>query len=221
LGCIALGDDRQYGGNRGYDDDLTTKYSYDSNVPNHKQVSKGDLIVLRDSQHALGVARVEEVTSGRGTKLIQRCPECRSPNLKERVKKRPRWRCSNGHEFEKPLQREQPVAKYVARFNESFIRIDKTITAGQLKGIALRPSDQLSMEELDLAGFERLLLPSEKSLELVAAIGFVRSPAPDEADDEDATDVVLSFTDEREKLNRAIKVRRGSILQARSSQTIR
>jgi putative restriction endonuclease len=51
--CIAVGDDRQYGGNSGYDDELTSKYSFDSNVANHKQVSKGDLIVLRDSRRAL------------------------------------------------------------------------------------------------------------------------------------------------------------------------
>jgi putative restriction endonuclease len=70
--CIAVDDDRQYGGNSGYDDELISKYSFDSNVANHKQVSKGDLIVLRDGDHALGMARVEEITNNPGTKLGSR-----------------------------------------------------------------------------------------------------------------------------------------------------
>jgi hypothetical protein len=207
--CIALGDDRQYGGNRGYDDDLTAKYSYDSNVANHKQVSEGDLIVLRDSHRALGVARVEEVTSSSGTKLIRRCPDCQTSGLKERVKRQPRWRCNNGHEFENPSETEEPVTKYTARFDGSFLPIEKTVSVSQLKTIALRPSDQLSMEELDLAGLEQLLPSSEQGLGLVVSVGFSRSPAPDEGDDEAGMDVPLSSADERQKILRAIKVRRG------------
>jgi len=94
----------------------SSPYSFDSNVANHKQVSKGDLIVLRDSDRALGMAKVEEVTSSVGTKLIRRCPTCQTTGLKERVKKHPRWRCNNGHEFEIPSEGEEPVNKYEARF---------------------------------------------------------------------------------------------------------
>jgi len=113
--CIALGDERQYGGNSGYDDDLTTKYSFDSNIANHKQLSKGDLIVLRSNDRALGMAKVEDVTSSMGTKLIRRCPLCQTTGLKERVKKHPKWRCNDGHEFEDASEAEEPVSKYEAR----------------------------------------------------------------------------------------------------------
>jgi putative restriction endonuclease len=122
--CIAVGDDRQYGGNTGYDDELASRYSFDSNVANHKQVSKGDLIVLRDGERALGMATVEAVTSSPGTKLIRRCPVCRITGLKERVKKHPKWRCNNGHEFETPSESDERVDKYVARFGSSFVRCE-------------------------------------------------------------------------------------------------
>ena len=208
--CITVGDDRQYGGNSGYDDELTSKYSFDSNVANHKQVSQGDLIVLRGSHHALGVAKVKEVTSSTGTKLIRRCPVCQTTGLKERAKKHPKWRCNNGHEFEDPSEGEEPVSKYVALFGGTFVRLEHPISVTQLKGTALRPSDQLSIEELDLARLERLLFPAgEKVLGMVVATGFLKSPASDEADEELEPDVAPSAADEREQVLRAIKVRRG------------
>lgn len=208
--CIALGDDREYKGNRGYDDELMSKYSFDSNVANHKQVSKGDLIVLRDNRSALGLAQVEEITSTVGAKLIRRCPMCQTAGLKERVNKRPRWRCKNAHEFEEPLEDEEPVDKYVARFGNTFVRLEPAVSVAQLKNIALRPSDQLSIEELNMGGLERLLLPTgEEALRMVVAAGFLKSPAVDEADEELETEVEPSASDEREQVLRAIKVRRG------------
>jgi putative restriction endonuclease len=208
--CIALGDERQYGGNSGYDDELTSRYSFDSNVANHKQVSQGDLIVLRDNAQALGLAKVEGITSSPGTKLIRRCPVCQTTGLKERAKKQPRWRCSpSGHEFDTPSEAEEPVTKYVALFGSSFVQLKHPISVDQLRGIALRPSDQVSIEELGLAGLERLLAAQDDALEMVAAAGFLKSPGSNEADEELENDVALSVADEREQVVRAIKVRRG------------
>jgi putative restriction endonuclease len=208
--CIALGDNRQYAGNTGYDDELKSKYSYDSNVANHRNVSKGDLIVLRDGRRALGLARVEEIVTSKDTKPIRRCPVCRTTGLKLRVKKQPAWRCSNGHEFGKPLEADEPITKYVALFGGTFAPIKSPISAAQLKSAAVRPSDQLSIEELGLGGLERLLNKADaKSLGMVLAAGFLRSPASDEADENSNADGVFSNADEREKILRAIKVRRG------------
>jgi len=74
----------------------------------------------------------------------------------------------------------------------------------------LRPSDQLSIEELDLAKLEQLLHPAdEKALDMLVATAFLKSPAPDEANDELETDLAPSAVDEREQVLRAIKVRPG------------
>jgi predicted restriction endonuclease len=97
----------------------------------------------------------------------------------------------------------------VARFGGTFVGLEHPISVTELKSTALRPSDQLSIEELDLAGLERLLPTDEYALGMVVAAGFLRSPAPDEADEELETDVAPSAADEREQVLRAIKVRRG------------
>ena len=46
----AVGDDRQHGGNEGYDDDPAVHYSWDSTVPNHEAVVGGDVIIIWDKQ---------------------------------------------------------------------------------------------------------------------------------------------------------------------------
>lgn len=214
--CIALGDERQYGGNAGYDDELSSKYSFDSNVANHKQLSGGDLIVLRDNRRVLGMARVAEVTTRLGTKLLRRCPNCQTTSLKKRVRKTPSWRCSSGHEFDDPSEREERVTKYEAYFADSFIRLDREISTTQLKSAALRPSDQLSIEELDLARLERLLSPTGgEALDMAITASFVDTAMPDEIEehsieeDGDSENSVPSMADDRKKILRAIRVRRG------------
>jgi len=156
------------------------------------------------------VARVEEVTHGVGTKLIRRCPVCQTTALKKRIKKNPRWRCNSGHEFEKPSEKEEPVEKYLAFFGGSFIRLEQTISVTELKGIALRPSDQTSIEELGLAGLERLLAPmGKKVLGMIVAAGFLKPATSDEIEQDIETDVAPSTADEREQILRSIKIRRG------------
>ena len=65
---IAIPGRRQYRGNQGYDDDLTSTYRYDSAVANSLQVSPGDLVLLRDRKLLLGIGLVERIASGPGTK---------------------------------------------------------------------------------------------------------------------------------------------------------
>jgi hypothetical protein len=206
--CISLGDKRQYGGNIGYDDDLSSRYEYDSNVANHRQVAEGDVIVIRDRKRALGVARIEQITTTQGTKLIRRCPECHTTSIKERATKHPTWRCVHRHLFEEPEASEKLVTKYSANFGGTYVPIQQQITVALLKSIAIRPNDQLSIEELDLGKLENLIdAGEEKSASLVIAAGFQTSANPDEADDE--PEKPISAADERKKIMRAIKVRRG------------
>jgi ribosomal protein L37AE/L43A len=100
---LTLGDQRQYGGNQGYADDPEVCYRYDSSVANSRQVSEGDLVLVRDGTRVLGVARVESVDTRPGVKRRQRCPECRTTAIKRRAKRALQWRCNNGHEFANPI----------------------------------------------------------------------------------------------------------------------
>lgn len=46
--------DRSYGGNDGYEDDISRFYSWNSRVPNSRAISVGDRVVLWDKLGLLG-----------------------------------------------------------------------------------------------------------------------------------------------------------------------
>jgi hypothetical protein len=88
--------ERSWAANRGYDDSAGIYYSYDSNVGNSRQVSVGDLIVVREDDHVAGWGFIEyiEVTEN-SPKEIVRCPRCRKTNFSRRKTISPANKCSN------------------------------------------------------------------------------------------------------------------------------
>lgn len=207
--------ERQYGGNVGYSDDVEQTYRYDSSVPNHKQVSSGDLVLIRDATRLLGIARIEEVTSKPSKKLRQRCPECGNTGIKLRKSMPVPWRCSKGHLFGTPSTESIDVTAYEAHYDQSFLRTPGAVPVSELKAAALRPNDQLSIEEVDLARIERALIdrfPATSFLISGFLQGSVLSPA-DADEDAESIDVAAPFvttmTDTREKVLRSIRARRG------------
>lgn len=150
--------ERQYGGNVGYDDQHRLLYRYDSTVANHKQVSAGDLILIRGSGGAYGVALIETLQTSQGIKTLQRCPTCKSTGLKIRKFTSPTWRCNNKHEFDAPLEQEVAVTMYEAGFGTSYLDVNPPLSPEELKAAALRPNDQMSMEEIALERLETKLL---------------------------------------------------------------
>jgi hypothetical protein len=149
---LAFGDDRQYAGNTGYDDELTETYRYDSNVANWKRVAAGNLLLLRDREQLIGVARVRRIESYPSTKSLQRCPVCRTTGIKERRHREPRFRCNNGHEFELPAMDIVRCTKLEARFESSFRRASGMVSTERLRSACPRYTDQLSVQRLDLSG---------------------------------------------------------------------
>src|SRR5688572_21487658 len=100
---LQFGEDRQHGGNAGYDD-RPEIYRYDSFVANHRQVAAGDVLVLRDRHAMTGIAVVASIQSEGGTKTLRKCPTCGTTGIKARKSREPRFRCNEGHEFEGPLE---------------------------------------------------------------------------------------------------------------------
>ena len=88
--------ERSWAANRGYDDSAGLYYSYDSNVGNSRQVSVGDLIVVREDNHVAGWGFVEyiEVTEN-SPKEIARCPRCNKTNFYTRKTITPANKCSS------------------------------------------------------------------------------------------------------------------------------
>jgi len=209
----ALGDDRQYGGNAGYQDDPRRIYRYDSHVPNCRQLAAGDLVFIRDRKFLTGVAILEKVTSGSAPKVRRRCPTCKSPNIKERQTKLPHWRCmKDGHEFDEPIVDTVNVTTFEADYSNTFQAAPAGIPATRLKRAALRPNDQLAIEEVDPRLLETMLVKAEPELfRLFASAAQGSCPRPDdalgEADDEQDPDT--SATDNRASVIASIKRRRG------------
>lgn len=110
---LAVGPDRQHGGNDGYADSGASYYSWYSTVGNHSRVAAGDVIVLWDKRTLIGASVIESITTGTETKARYSCPLCGKASLKARKTKLPRWKCFKcGGVFDNPVVVHDQVATY-------------------------------------------------------------------------------------------------------------
>ena len=138
---------------------------------------------------------------------------CGVTSLKERRTKTPRWRCNKGHEFDIPKGQRVKVTLYEAHFQGTFQSPRVNIPTSEIKKAALRPSDQISIEELDP---DRLVLALGARVpylaDLLAGTAQTRSLMPDDSDERD-DDIPAGYqpsdVDNREKVLMSIRARRG------------
>ncbi|MEU4550754.1 hypothetical protein [Micromonospora violae] len=106
--------ERQFAGNLGYPDVLGSTYAWDSTVPNHRAVQPGDLAVLRNGSHVLGVGWIDDIQNETATKARRRCPRCGNTAFKTRKQLTPRYKCSPcQHLFDEPAQEQIDVTVHV------------------------------------------------------------------------------------------------------------
>ena len=213
---LSLGDEREYRGNEGYADDLKSVYRYDSFVPNHKQIIKGDLLILRDGKSVLGTAVVTALREKEGSKSFKRCPRCKVANIKERKVKTPRYKCREGHLFEERevIKDERECTLFEAHFEGTFRPLAKRLAVAEVRAACPRYNGQLAMQQLDL---ERLQGDAKRLLSRTAPSHVLPEGvllAADEADDS----YVPDKRDDRKVLARQIRERRG---QRRFRQQLR
>lgn len=213
---IAIGGKQQYAGNRGYLDDPRRVYRYDSKVANCRNVCPGDLLFIRDSEQLVGVARIERVDRRPGTKMMLRCPTCGISGIKTRKTKLPPYRCDRGHEFAKPRTEKAKVIKFAAHYAGTFRAVGKMFPASLLKRAALRPSDQLSIEEIDPQSFaEALIKVAPACRPLLHAFHasrlgpFETLDALDAVESDEQAPYTGSRSDTRPSVTRTIRWRRG------------
>ncbi|WP_410220967.1 HNH endonuclease [Pedobacter sp.] len=189
-----------------YEDSLSEHYNYDNFVANSKQVAKNDLAILIDKEKILGFAKIDHIQSTKGTKVIRRCPECPSTTIDKRKTKTPVYRCNKGHEFEIPLEEPKAVTKYSAVFNV-FISVDNlNSNLNQLRPYYSNGYNQnMSIQLLSVdvlfqfeGVYEQLLTSSNSSIKLEGNEGY-----------EEGDQYISNDLDEREKIIRSIKLRRG------------
>jgi hypothetical protein len=159
---LALGDSRQFAGNDGYDDLLARHYSFDSTVPNCRNVVKGDLAVIRDSDCLIGVGWIEHIDERPGEKLRRRCPICRTTALKQRVEKLPRYRCDHGHEFDESSEETVAVIRYRAHYPATWVPLAGLLSADELAPLYRSRAQQNAIRELDFSGFQDVVKATGK-----------------------------------------------------------
>lgn len=156
---MAAGDNRGHGGNAGYDDQVDAFYSWDSKVPNHKNVRVGDPVALWDKERLLGISVIEEIETRRGQKLQNRCPACGKTRIHERTTVEPRWRCSKcHHEFPTPDSVVVEVDQYVARYDAAWTSLDGLLRKEEIRKLQTNAVDINAMRPLDWTALREALM---------------------------------------------------------------
>lgn len=203
---LTIEGDREYQGNEGYDDDPQATYRYDNFVANHREVEVGDLAIIRSASAVLGIAEISEILEAPGTKERFRCPQCGDTNISHRKTLDPPWRCKNlGHEFSKPNAETIPITTYEARYGSTFRKCDDALTLETLGKAVIRPSDQMSIKELNLGKIEGYLGDEISGLLEGFAVRLEPQDIEHPVDQESAKSVI----ERRKKVLREISVRRG------------
>lgn len=156
---MAAGDNRGHGGNAGYDDQFDEYYSWDSNVPNHKNLRVGDPVALWDKERLLGVSVIEEIETSPGSKTLNRCPRCATTRISERKKAEPRFRCMKcGEKFPTPVVDVIEVVRFRARYDAAWTPLDGLLGRDEIQSLAADPGSINAMRLLDWAAFREALI---------------------------------------------------------------
>lgn len=169
---MAAGDNRGHGGNAGYDDQVDAYYSWDSKVPNHKNLAPGDAIALWDKERLLGVSVIEEITREPGQKVLSRCPACRTTRISARKTATPRFRCMKcSHEFEEADSELVDVERYTARYDAAWTWLDGLLDESEIRPLALHKGDINAMRPLDWQALQAALAQknADRAVERIAS----------------------------------------------------
>ena len=154
--ALAVGPDRQHGGNDGYDDKEASYYSWDSTVGNHSRVAPEDGIVLWDKRTLLGASVIGSITTGTETKARYSCPLCGKASLKARKTKVPRWKCFKcGGVFDEPVVVHDRVGTYRSEHARMWTDLTNCLSGAELRALCRDPRSQLSLRQLRWLDFCR------------------------------------------------------------------
>lgn len=174
---MAAGDEREHGGNDGYDDDPSVHYSWDSTVPNHERPRSGDVIVLWDKETLLGASMIESIVHGEVEKTLYRCPTCGRAHIKRRKRTLPRYRCFDCREdFEDPRVVLSVVKTYRTKHDIAWVDLVGQLPADRLRELCRHPRSQLSLRQLDYRRF-RAAVQSSPGMPALSPVDIAMAPA--------------------------------------------
>jgi predicted RNA-binding Zn-ribbon protein involved in translation (DUF1610 family) len=173
---MTVGDNRQHGGNAGYDDQADVYYTWDSTVPNHAQIKVGDPVAQWDKDRLLGLSVIEEIETERKGKLRFKCPSCSKAGIKARKNRSPRFKCYKcGHEFDQPETLTTTVVEYRSRHDAAWTSLEDLLPGNDLRQLCESPKSQLSIRPLRWDAFQESVVARGAE----RAVGRVVHRAPD------------------------------------------
>jgi len=154
---------RTWAANRGYDDSAGIYYSYDSNVGNHRRVSVGDLVVVREDDHVAGWGFIEHIeVDSNAQKEITRCPMCRKTNFYRRKTVRPNNVCSNpeckhGFDDHQAIRTVESVTSFRAFYANTWTEAARSVKRNELEDFLITKDPFNAIRPLDVSKLPRLL----------------------------------------------------------------
>mgnify|MGYP000344654102 FL=1 len=146
---LAVGEDRAFGSNDGYDDEPETHYRWDDTVPNHARIKEGDAVVLWDKKASIGASVIDSIQTERKTKPVYSCPKCVKAHIKARKTMQPRYRCFKCSEnFDELVTTEKQVLEDTAAYGASWVDLDGLLDGSRLRSLCISPKSQLSLRPL-------------------------------------------------------------------------
>lgn len=176
---LALGDNREHGGNDGYDDNPAEHYSWDSTVQNHARVAVGDVIALWDRKELVGVSVIEAVDIGTAKKTVYFCPQCEKANIKRRQRQKPTFRCGScGALFDNAGRTTKAVTTYRSRHGKVWMDGRGLLSGAALRALCDSPKSQLSMRPARWEKLRDALLETAKADAVFGLMDSQRVPIP-------------------------------------------
>lgn len=155
---LAVGEDRAFGSNDGYDDEPETHYRWDDTVPNHTRIREGDAVVLWDKKASIGASVIDSIQTEKKTKPVYRCPNCGRAHIKARKEKAPRYRCFKCEtDFDEPDTTTKAILEYTASYAGSWVGLDGLLDGATLRSLCVSPRSQLSLRPLKWDAFREAL----------------------------------------------------------------
>lgn len=149
---IAAGADVSRGSVLPYDEDPQTGYKWTSRVPNHSQLSVGDLVVVRDKYAVLGVSIIELINSRTSLIFSRKCPSCQRSQFRALSNNDFAYRCTNSncrHEFNQPVESSELGTEYSSIHASHWIDLSSSISLKELRDCHLKPNTQHSITRVD------------------------------------------------------------------------
>lgn len=143
---LAVGGERQHGGNDGYDDDPARHYSWDDTVPQHGNIAAGDVIALWDKKSLLGMSVIEKIDMGSDVKPSYFHHGCGRADFKQLKTGDLRWWCNKCEvRFAERGSRPRNVTTYRSHHSRAWQDLNGRLSGRQIRELCDKPKSQHSM----------------------------------------------------------------------------